>query len=62
MTLSARDRKNISVDSLIGFCLSAPAILTADKAGRLRWVNSIVAMANALAEKIDHPSVGKSDE
>lgn len=54
MGMSERDRKNVTADSLIGYSLSAPSILTSDKTGRKRWVDGIVELANALAKKMDN--------
>lgn len=53
MALSAEDRKRLSVDSLIGYCQSAFAIVDADKAGRKRWADSLIEMADVLAKKHD---------
>jgi hypothetical protein len=62
MAMSERDRQNVTADSLIGYSLSAPSILTSDKAGQKRWVQGIVELANALAKKMDNATRESSDK
>ena len=53
MPLSEASKKHITVDSLIGYCRSATAILDTDKEGLQRWAETLVDYANALAETMD---------
>lgn len=51
--MTKRDRANISIHSLIGFCQSAYCLNTSDKAGIKRWSDSLIEMAEALKEKME---------
>jgi hypothetical protein len=56
MTMTKRDRDNISIHALIGFCQSAYCLQTSDKDGIKRWSESLMEMADALVKKLEHPT------
>jgi len=61
MPLSARDHKNVTIDSLIGYCRSAYALVDSDKEGIKRWSDCLIGMADTLAEQRDLPSNNRKD-
>lgn len=54
--LSERDKEMITVNSLIGYCLSAEAIMSSNiqKKELQRWAAGLVEIANILAVKLDN--------
>lgn len=53
MPLSQRDKSNVSINALIGYSLSAFAVINSPKPERKRWAEGIVEIANSLSEKLD---------
>ncbi len=59
MSFSKRDRANITVHSLIGYCQSARVLTNpmVEKRELQRWADGLVELAEALEAKLNEPGV-----